>query len=125
MATRSIVAMLVTVVAIGVITLLLYPIYAIAAEDMGAVASLKKGMETAKCNFWKTLGLFALMLVLSLVISLIIGFLIGIVSVPLPAQVCQVMVALVNAAVQSYIPIVMMVAFMSYYLSLSSGQDVR
>lgn len=125
MATRSIVAMLVTVVAIGVITLLLYPIYAIAAEDMGAVASLKKGIETAKCNFWKTLGLFALMLVLSLVISLIIGFLIGIVSVPLPAQVGQILVALVNAAVQSYIPIVMMVAFMSYYLSLTSGQDVR
>ena len=125
MVTRSVVAMLVTIVAIGVITLLLYPIYAIVAEDMGAVAALKKGIETAKSNFWRTLGLFALMLVVSLVISLVIGFVIGIISVPLPAQVSQVLVALVNAAVQSYIPIVMMVAFLSYYMSLTSGQDVQ
>ena len=125
MATRSVVAMLVTMVAIGVITLLLYPIYVIVAEDTGAVAALKKGIETAKSNFWRTLGLFALMLVVSLVISLVIGFVIGIISVPLPAQASQVLVALVNAAVQSYIPIVMMVAFMSYYMSLTSGQDVQ
>ncbi len=125
MATRSIVAMLVTVVAIGVITLLLYPIYAIAADDAGAIVALRNGMEVAKSNFWKTLGLFALMLVVSLVISLIVGFIIGIISVPLPAQVSQVIVALVNAAVQSYIPIVMMVSFMAYYMSLTSGQDVK
>ena len=125
MATRSVVAMLVTIVAIGVITLLLYPIYVIVAEDTGAVAALKKGIETAKSNFWRTLGLFALMLVVSLVISLVIGFVIGIISVPLPAQASQVLVALVNAAVQSYIPIVMMVAFLSYYMSLTSGQDVQ
>ncbi len=125
MATRSVVAMLVTMVAIGVITLLLYPIYVIVAEDTGAVAALKKGIETAKSNFWRTLGLFALMLVVSLVISLVIGFVIGIISVPLPAQASQVLVALVNAAVQSYIPIVMMVAFLSYYMSLTSGQDVQ
>lgn len=123
MATRSIVAMLVTVVAIGVITLLLYPIYAIVAEDLGAIEALKKGIATAKCNFWKTLGLFALMLVASLGISLVIGFIIGIVSVPLPAQISQVMVVLVNAAVQSYIPIVMMVTFLSYYFSITTEQS--
>jgi hypothetical protein len=125
MVTRSLVAMLVTVVAIGVITLLLFPIYSIVAEDLGAVAALKKGIDTAKHNFWKTLGLFAIMLVVSLIISLIIGFIVGIISVPLPVQASQILVTLVNAVVQSYIPIVMMVAFMSYYLSITSGQEIR
>jgi hypothetical protein len=125
MFTRSLVAMLVTVVAVGVITLLLYPIYSVVADDLGTVAAIKKGIETAKNNFWKTLGLFALMLVVSLVISLIVGFLVGIISVPLPLQVGQVLVALVNAAVQSYIPIVMMMAFMSFYMSLTSSGEIR
>ncbi len=125
MVTRSIVAMLVTVVAIAVITFLLYPIYSIVAEDKGSVAALKRGMEVAKANFWKTLGLFALMLVISLAISLVVGFLTGIVSMPLPAEIGQVLVALVNAAVQSYIPIVMMVAFMAFYLSLTAGEPVQ
>ncbi|MFA6636425.1 MAG: hypothetical protein WCV56_04900 [Candidatus Omnitrophota bacterium] len=125
MVTRSLVAMLVTVVAIGVITLLVYPIYSIVAEDLGAVAALKKGIDTAKQNFWKTLGLFAIMLVVSLIISLIIGFVVGIISVPLPVQASQILVTLVNAVVQSYIPIVMMVAFMSYYLSITSGQEIQ
>jgi hypothetical protein len=64
------------------------------------------------------LGLFALLLVISLLISLIIGFIVGLLTVPFGPNVSQVIIAIVNAAVQSYIPIVMMVAFMSFYLSL-------
>ena len=41
--TRSIVATLVTVIAIAVITFLIYPIYSIIAEDTSAVGALKKG----------------------------------------------------------------------------------
>ena len=120
-ATRSIVAAIVTAAAIIVITLLVYPVYSIVVDDIGALASLKKGIATAKSNFWITLGLFVVMLLVSLVISLIIGFVIGLVTVPLPANISQVLIALVNAAVQSYIPIVMMVAFMSFYMSLTAG----
>jgi len=119
-ATRSIVATIVTVVAIGVITLLVYPIFSIVVEGLGAVAALKKGIGVARSNFWRTLGLFFMMLLVSLVISLIIGFIVGLISVPLPVGMSQVLVAIVNAAVQSYIPIVMMVAFMSFYMSITS-----
>lgn len=119
--TRSIVATVVTVVAVAVITLLVYPIYSIVVDDIGALAALKKGVAVAKSNFWKTLGLFILMLLISLLISLIIGFIIGLVTVPLSVGISQVLIAIVNAAVQSYIPIVMMVAFMSFYMSLTAG----
>jgi len=117
--TRSIVAVLVTVAAVGVITMLIYPIYVIVAEDTGAVAALKKGMGVAKSNFWKTFGLFLVLLVISLLISLIVGFIIGLVTVPLSPGISQILVAVVNAAVQSYIPIVMMVAFMGFYMALA------
>jgi hypothetical protein len=120
-ATRSIVAALVTAVAIIVITLLIYPIYAIVVDDLGSFAALKKGIAKAKDNFWQTLGLFVVLLIVSLVISLVIGFIIGLVTVPLSPNISQVLIAIVNAAVQSYIPIIMMVAFMSYYMGLDKG----
>ncbi|MEA3490118.1 MAG: hypothetical protein U9R44_07265 [Candidatus Omnitrophota bacterium] len=122
---RSIVATIVTVAAIVVITLLVYPIYSIVVEDIGALAALKRGVVVAKSNFWRTLGLFVMMLLVSLVISLIIGFIIGLISVPLPVNISQIVVAIVNAAVQSYIPIVMMVAFMGFYMSLTEAKEAQ
>lgn len=124
-ATRSIVATIVTVAAIVIITMLIYPIYALIAEELGVFAALKKGIAAARSNFWRTLGLFVLMLVISLLISLIVGFVIGLVTVPLPVNVGQVIIAVINAAVQSYIPLVMMIAFMVFYLSLVSGKSAQ
>ena len=123
--TRSLVAVIVTLAAVTIITLLLYPIYSIVVDDLGPIAALKKGAEKAKANFGRTLGLFALLLVISLLISLIIGFVIGLITVPLAPAITQVVIALVNAAVQSYIPIVMMVAFMSFYMSLGESRPVQ
>ncbi len=122
--TRSLVAIVVTAAAVGMITLLVYPIYAIVAEDSSALEGFKKGVATAKDNFVKTLGLFMGLLIISLVISLIIGFITGLVTVPLGGNIGQVIIAIVNAAVQSYISVVMMVAFMSFYLSVSSASQV-
>jgi hypothetical protein len=119
--TRTIVAVLVTVVAVGIITLLIYPIYSIVADDIGTIAALKKGVNVAKSNFLVTLGLFVAMLIVSLVISLVVGFVIGLITVPLPLAASQVIITIINALVQSYIPIVMMVAFMSFYMALTMG----
>lgn len=121
LAVRSIVATIVTVVAIVVITLLVYPIYVIVAEDKGPIESLKKGVQVAKNNFWRTLGLFVVMLIVSLVISLIVGFIVGLITVPMPVAISQIIIAIVNAIVQAYIPVIMMVAFMAFYLSLTEG----
>ncbi|MGB2599946.1 MAG: hypothetical protein WBD04_05365 [Candidatus Omnitrophota bacterium] len=121
-ATRSIVATIVTIVAIAAITLLIYPIYVIVVEEISPFAALKKGVTTAKNNFWKTLGLFVVLLIISLVISLVVGLIVGLISVPLGPNLSQILVAIVNAAVQSYIPIVMMVAFMSFYMAIAGSK---
>jgi len=102
----------------GVITLLIYPIYAIVADDTGVFASFKKGVMLAKNNFVKTLGLFIVMLLVSLVISLVVGFVVGLITVPLPVALGQIVIAVINAVVQSYIPVVMMIAFMAFYMAL-------
>lgn len=119
--TRSIVAAIVTAAAIAIITFLVYPIYSVVADDVNPLMALKKGVVIAKANFWKTLGLFIVMLLISLAISLIVGFIVGLVTVPLPAKVGPVLIAIANGLVQSYLPIVMMGAFMSFYMALSSG----
>ena len=119
--TRTIVALLVTVVAVAVITLLVYPIYALVADDIGSIESLKKGMLLAKANFVRTLALFMVLLLVRLLISLIVGFLMGLATVPLAVGISQIVITVINAAVQSYIPVVMMVAFMSFYMALVGG----
>ena len=119
--TRSMVALIVTVVAVGVITLLVYPIYSLVVEDISSFEALRKGIAIAKNNFVRTLALFIVLLLVSLLISLVIGFIMGLATVPLAPVVSQVIIAVVNAAVQSYIPIVMMVAFMSFYMALVGG----
>ena len=120
--TRSIVAAIVTVAVIAIITFLIYPVYTVVVDDIGPVAALKKGVVLAKENFVKTLGTFLLMLVIMFVISLIIGFLAGLVTIPLGDMGSKIVLAVVNAGVQSYIPVVMMVAFMTLYMSLAEGR---
>ncbi|MFH1836627.1 MAG: hypothetical protein ABH862_00750 [Candidatus Omnitrophota bacterium] len=122
--TRSLVAVIVTAAAVTMITLLIYPIYVIVAEDAGALDGFKKGIGAARANFTKTLGLFMGLLVISLIISLVIGFITGLITAPLGGVIGQILITIVNAAVQSYISVVMMIAFMSLYLSLSSSSSV-
>jgi len=116
---RSIVAAIVTVVALAVIVFLIYPIYTIVAEDQGPIMAFRKGVVVGKENFMKTLAVFIIMLLVSLLISIILGFIAGAVTLPLGATGGRVVLAIVNAAIQSYIPIVMMAAFMALYLSFS------
>ncbi len=119
--TRLIVVVLVAASSLGIITLLIYPIYAIVADDIGPIAAFKKGIMTSISNFWKTLGLFLVLLLISLGISFIIGALIGVLTIPTGPVISQYIIAVVNAAVQSYIPVVMMISFMGMFLSFSSG----
>lgn len=125
--TRSIVATIVTISAIVVITMMVYPIYAIVVDDVSTMEAFKKGVLTAKTHFRTTLGLFLCLFVISVLISLVIGFILGMVMVPLNPNFGQVVIAIVNALVQSYLPVVMMVAFMSFYMALenkSTGQSI-
>jgi hypothetical protein len=116
---RTLVGVIAGVVAFLTIVLLLFPIYAVVADELGVIAALKKGVALSKENFWNIAGLFLCLVIVSVLISLAVGFVIGLVTVPLPFALTQVIVTLVNSVVQSYIPIVMMLALMGYYLGLT------
>jgi len=117
--TRTLVGVIAGVIGFGAVIMLLFPIYAIVADEIGVVAALKKGISIARENFWKIAGLFLALVLISVLISLAVGFVIGLITVPLPFAVSQVIITVVNSAVQSYIPIVMMLALMGYYLALA------
>jgi len=116
---RTLVFGVAAVVGLFAIVLLLLPIYSIVADEKSVMQALKKGVKLGKDHFWPLLGLFAVLVVISVFISLVVGFIIGLITVPLPLLLGQVLVTIVNSAVQSYIPIVMMLALMGYYLSLT------
>ena len=60
---RSIIAVIITIVAFAMITLLIYPVYAIIVDDVGPIMALKNGINASKENFVKTLGTFAVLLI--------------------------------------------------------------
>lgn len=120
--TRSLVAVMVTLVALVIITFLIYPIYSLIVDDVGAIPALKHGIDTSKNNFVKTLGLFIIMLIISLIISLIIGSIAGVATIPLGEKLSRIILAVINSVVQSFIPIIMMVAFMSFYVGSAHGK---
>lgn len=117
--TKTLVGVVAGVIAFLAIVLLLFPIYAVVADELGVIPALKKGIALGRENFWKIAGLFACLVIISVLISLVVGFLIGLITVPLPFTLTQVIITVVNSAVQSYIPIVMMLTLMGYYLTLS------
>ena len=120
-ATRAIVGAIAALCAIAAIVVLMFPIYSIVVNDIGTVDALKKGAKIGWSNFWKVLGLFLVLVLISIVISLAAGFIIGLVTIPLPFMVTQVLITIVNSAVQAYIPIVMMIALMKYYMGLDKA----
>jgi len=118
---RAIVGTLAGAVALMAIVALLFPIYSIVVDEIGTIDALKKGVKMGLDNFLNTLGIFLLLVVISIVISLAVGFVIGLVTIPLPFTLTQIIITIVNSAVQSYIPIVMMLALMVYYLGLNEA----
>ncbi len=121
--TRTLVFGAAALIAIFTIVLLLFPIYSIVADEKSVMQAFKKGIKLGRDHFWPVLGLFALLVIISVFISLVVGFIIGLVTVPFPLLLGQVLITIVNSAVQSYIPIVMMLALMGYYLSLTKESE--
>lgn len=120
-AIRVISATVVTIAALIVVTLLLFPIYSLVVDETGPVAALKKGVSLSKNNFMMTLLMFILMLLVSVIISVVVGLIAGVAAIPFGAANGKFVLIVANSIVQSYVPIVLMAAFMSFYLSLEGS----
>jgi len=118
---RGLIAAVAIVVMFAAIVELIFPIYIIVCEDAGVIDALKKGLKLSWDNFWKVLGLFLVLAIIAIIIGLVVGLITGLVTFPLPFTVGQVILTVVNSLVQSYIAILMWVAFMGYYLGLKGS----
>lgn len=121
--TKTLVTVVSVVVAIIAVVTLLFPVYSIVADENAVLQAVKKGISISRNNFWNVLKLFLLLVVISIFISLVVGFIIGFITIPLPLILTRVIITIVNSAVQAYIPIVMMLALMGYYLGLTKEAE--
>lgn len=125
---------IVIAIAIGVAASLFYFIpfalspYALICEGLGVIASIKRGLVVAKKPFIRVfllLLLFAILILISLGVGVVFGFLVGLVSAVVPAMVGKILMAVVTSIINGYLGIVMMAAFMVYYLSLAANAEKK
>lgn len=101
-----------------VIRLVMSP-YALVCDEAGIIDALKNSMNVVRGKyFWKVLLLLVLIVLIAIGIGVLVGIVTGIVTVAMPPKAGQVVIGVVNSLFNGYLGIVMMAAFMSYYLTL-------
>ncbi|MDD5422770.1 MAG: hypothetical protein WC592_07055 [Candidatus Omnitrophota bacterium] len=118
-------------VAIGIITALLYFIpltlspYALVCDEVGAIEAMKRSLAVAKKPFARVLWLlllFVLLILISLGIGFAVGLVVGLITAVLPAGLGRILMSVVTSAINGYLGVVMMAAFMIFYLSIAGKE---
>ena len=121
-------------IAIGIVASLFYFIpfalspYALICEGLGVIASLKRGLVVAKKPFVRVfllILLFAILILISLGVGVALGFVVGLISAVIPAMAAKILMAVVTSIINGYLGIVMMSAFMVYYLGLVANTEKK
>lgn len=111
-------------VAVGLlyfIPLMISP-YVLVSEESGVIASMKKSLEVIKKPFsraWALLLLFVLLVLISLGVGFVLGFIVGLISTVIPAGAGKVLMAIITSIINSYLGVVMIGSFMTFYLALT------
>lgn len=120
----SAIAIAIGLAGIYFVVLLVMAPYAIVCDDTGIIEAIKHSMNTVRKAFWKVLSLLVLLVLISIGIGVLIGIFAGLLTIALPATAGQVVIGFVNSLFNGYLGIVMMAAFMSYYLALTGKEKV-
>ncbi|MFA5499599.1 MAG: hypothetical protein WC404_00795 [Candidatus Omnitrophota bacterium] len=101
-----------------VIRLVMSP-YALVCDEAGVMDAMKHSMNVVRRKyFWKVLLLLVLIVLIAIGIGVLVGIVTGLVTVAMPPKAGQVVIGVVNSLFNGYLGIVMMAAFLSYYLTL-------
>lgn len=114
----SIIAIAIGAIGLYWIFLLILTPYAIICDEIGIIESMKKSTRTVRRSLGKVLLILVVLILISLGIGFIFGFLTGLLSAALPLRVGQILIGVVNSIVNGYLGVVMMAAFMVFYLGL-------
>lgn len=118
----SVIAIVIGIVGIYFVLLLVMAPYSLVCDDTGIITAMKKSMGTVRKAFWRVFLLLILLVLIAIGIGVLIGILTGLLTVAMPAKAGQVVIGIVNSLFNGYLGIVMMAAFMSYYLALSGKE---
>jgi len=119
-----VIAIVIGLAGIYFVLLLVMAPYALICDNARIIGSMKKSMGIVKKNFWKVLLLLVLLVLIAIGIGVLIGIVTGLLTVTMPAKTSQLVIGIVNSIFNGYLGIVMMAAFISYYLALSEKEKV-
>lgn len=118
----SIIAIAIGLTGIYFVLLLVMAPYALVSEDAGVIAAMKRSMRIVKKAFWKVSLLLTLLVLIAMGIGFLLGIAAGLLTVAMPMKAGQVLIGVVNSLFNGYFGIVMMAAFMSFYLALAAKE---
>ncbi len=118
----TIAAIIVGAIGLYYVLLLMMSPYSLVCEEIAVVASMKRSIGLVRKALGKVLLLLVLLILISLGVGFLIGFLAGLLTFAMPTTAGQVVIGIVNSAFNGYFGIVMMAAFMVYYLSLAGKE---
>jgi membrane-anchored glycerophosphoryl diester phosphodiesterase (GDPDase) len=96
--------------------------YSIICDGTGVMGAMKKSIGIVRKSIGKVLLLLVLLVLISLGIGLLVGFVLGLVTVAMPAMAAQILIGIVNSVFNGYLGVVMMAAFMAFYLALEGKE---
>jgi len=118
----SLVAVAIGLAGIYIVILLVMAPYALVCDEIGIIDAMKRSIKIVRKSFWKILLLLALLILIAVGIAVLIGILTGLLTVALPSKAGQIVIGVVNSIFNGYFGIVMMAAFMSFYLALAGKE---
>lgn len=117
------------IIAIGIgltgtyfVLLLIMSPYSLICDDTGIVESMKRSIRFMRKAFWKTLLLLVLLVLIAVGLGVLMGVITAFLTVAIPAKAGQVVIAVVSSLLNGYLGIVVMAAFMTYYLALAGKE---
>lgn len=118
----SIIAIAVGLAGIYFVILLVMSPYSLVCEEAGIIEAMKKSIRIVKKAFWRVLLLLILVVLIAIGIGVLLGVLTGLLTLAMPAKAGQILIGVVNSLFNGYFGIVMMAAFMAFYLMLSGKE---
>lgn len=119
----TIIAVTIGLAALYFVLLLIMSPYSIVCDGNGIIAAMKKSMAVVRKAFLRVLLLSIVIVLINLGIGVIIGIITGALTSAMPAKAGQIVMGVINSALNSYLGIVAITAFMTYYLALSGKEQ--
>jgi hypothetical protein len=106
------------VLLIGILILLIMPAYALVGSDLGAMASIRKGVSTATSNFLQIVGILVILVIISIALMFVASFITGLLSIVFKGAANYV-AAVVMAISSGIVTLLADIAYMDFYLKKS------